>query len=59
MGFIFKALISILRIVAVADLSDPLPQLDAWLLTLSIISFLAFSMSLKKDHDMIVVCKLA
>lgn len=59
MWLIVKALISAAVIVAVAELSSRMPRLGALLLTLPIISILAFIMSWNKDHDMIAISKLA
>lgn len=59
MWLIVKALISAAVIVAVAELSSRMPRLGARLLTLPIISILAFIMAWNKDHDMIAISKLA
>ncbi|QDV44528.1 hypothetical protein Enr13x_43940 [Stieleria neptunia] len=59
MWLIVKALISAAVIVAVAELSSRMPRFGALVLTLLIISMLAFIMSWNKDHDMIAISKLA
>jgi hypothetical protein len=56
---IVKALISAAVIVAVAELSNRMPRLGALLLTLPIISILAFIMTWSKDHDVVAISKLA
>jgi hypothetical protein len=59
MWLVVKALISATVIVAVAELSARMPRLGALLLTLPIISILAFIMTWNKYHDMNTIAKLA
>lgn len=56
---IIKAFISAAVIVAVSELSRRLPRLGALLLTLPIVSVLAFVMSWQRDHDLAAISKLA
>ena len=56
---ITKALISAAVIVAVSEISRRLPRLGALLLTLPIVSVLAFVMSWQRDHDLAAISKLA
>ncbi|TWT97250.1 DUF3147 family protein [Neorhodopirellula pilleata] len=59
MWLIVKALISAAVIVAVAELSSRMPRLGALLLTLPIISILAFIMTWNNEHDIATIAKLA
>lgn len=56
---IVKALISAAVIVAVAEISGRMPRLGALLLTLPIVSILAFIMAWNKDHEMSTITQLA
>lgn len=56
---IVKALISAVVIVAVAEISGRVPRLGALLLTLPIVSILAFIMTWNKDHEMSTITQLA
>ncbi|WP_145171074.1 DUF3147 family protein [Rubripirellula lacrimiformis] len=56
---IVKALISAAVIVAVAEIAGRMPRLGALLLTLPIISILAFIMTWNKEHDMNSIAALA
>ena len=59
MSLIIKALISAAVIVAVAELSSRMPRLGALLLTLPLVSILAFIMTWNKDHEMTTITTLA
>ena len=59
MVLIVKALISVAVIVAVAELSSRMPRLGALLLTLPLVSILAFIMTWNKDHEMATITLLA
>ena len=54
-----KAAISAAVIVAVAELSQRFPRLGALLLTLPIVSILAFVMSWQQQHDLPAISRLA
>ena len=56
---IVKAQISAVVIVAVAEISGRVPRLGALLLTLPIVSILAFIMTWNKDHEMSTITQLA
>jgi len=56
---IFKALISAVVIVAVAEIAGRMPRVGALLLTLPIVSILAFVMAWNKEHDMNTIAGLA
>ncbi|WP_442508822.1 DUF3147 family protein [Novipirellula sp. SH528] len=56
---IVKALISAAVIVAVAEIAGRMPRVGALLLTLPIISILAFVMTWNKEHDMSSIAALA
>ncbi len=56
---IFKTLISAVVIVAVAEIAGRMPRVGALLLTLPIVSILAFVMTWNKDHDMHTIARLA
>ncbi|WP_146537088.1 DUF3147 family protein [Rubripirellula reticaptiva] len=56
---IVKALISAAVIVAVAEIAGRMPRLGALLLTLPIISILAFIMTWNKEQDMNSIATLA
>ncbi len=56
---IVKALISAIVIVAVAEIAGRMPRLGALLLTLPVVSILAFVMTWNKDHDMTNIAGLA
>ena len=56
---IVKSLISAVVIVAVAEISGRVPRLGALLLTLPIVSILAFIMTWNKDHEMSTITQLA
>jgi len=56
---ILKALISAVVIVAVAEIAGRMPRVGALLLTLPIMSLIAFVMTWNKDHDMTVIASLA
>jgi integral membrane sensor domain MASE1 len=56
---ITKALISAAVIVAVAEVADRFPRLGALLLTLPLISVLAFIMTWSKQGDMNTISQLA
>ena len=56
---IFKALISAAVIVAVAEIAGRAPRLGALLLTLPIVSIIAFIMTWNKGHDMTAISQLA
>ncbi len=56
---IIKALISAVVILAVAEIAGRMPRLGALLLTLPIISILAFIMAWNKEHDMSKIAALA
>jgi hypothetical protein len=59
MWLIVKALISAAVIVAVAEISGRMPRLGALLLTLPLVSILAFIMTWNKDHEMTTITSLA
>ena len=54
-----KATISAAVIVAVAELSHRFPRLGALLLTLPLVSILAFVMSWQQQHDLPAISRLA
>ncbi len=54
-----KAIISAAVIVAVAEVSGRFPRVGALLLTLPIVSILAFVMTWNKEHDMTSIAQLA
>ncbi len=54
-----KAAISAAIIVTVAEISGRFPRIGAVLLTLPLVSILAFSMMWLKDHDLPSVARLA
>ena len=54
-----KATISAAVIVAVAELSHRFPRLGALLLTLPVVSVLAFVMSWQQNHDLPAISRLA
>ena len=56
---IVKTLISAVVIVAVAEIAGRMPRVGALLLTLPIVSILAFVMTWNKDHDMNTIASLA
>jgi hypothetical protein len=56
---IIKALISAIVIVAVAEIAGRMPRVGALLLTLPIVSIIAFVMTWGKDHDMNTIASLA
>ena len=56
---LMKATISAAVIVAVAELSHRYPRLGALLLTLPIVSILAFVMSWQQQHDLPAISRLA
>jgi hypothetical protein len=56
---IVKALISAIVIVAVAEIAGRMPRVGALLLTLPVVSILAFIMTWNKDHDMNTIAGLA
>jgi hypothetical protein len=56
---ILRVLIAAVTIVAVAELSKRYPRYGALLLSLPIVSILAFAMSWYQHHDMVAISKLA
>jgi hypothetical protein len=56
---IFRVAIAAVTIVAVAELSKRYPRYGALLLSLPIVSILAFAMSWYQHHDMVAISKLA
>lgn len=56
---IVKAAISAAVIVAVAELSHRYPRLGALLLTLPVVSIIAFVMSWEQHHDLPAISRLA
>lgn len=54
-----KALIAVAVIVGVSEISQRFPRWGALLLTLPIVSILAFVMSWQKDHDLPAIARLA
>lgn len=56
---IVKATISAAVIVAVAEIAGRTPRLGALLLTLPIVSIIAFIMTWNKNHDMEIISHLA
>ena len=56
---IIKAVVSAAIIVAVVEVSRRLPRVGALLLTLPIVSILAFVMSWWQHHDLAAIAKLA
>ncbi len=56
---IFRVAIAAVTIVAVAELSKRYPRYGALLLSLPIVSILAFAMSWHQHHDMVAISKLA
>lgn len=56
---IFRVMIAAAIIVAVAELSNRLPRLAALLLTLPLVSILAFIMSWMQHHDLPTISRLA
>ena len=54
-----KTLISAVVIVGVAEVAGRMPRVGALLLTLPIVSILAFVMTWNKDHDMNTIASLA
>ena len=56
---IVKALISAAIIVAVSELASRMPRLGALLLTLPLLSILAFIMTWNKKHEMATITSLA
>lgn len=54
-----KALIAVAVIVGVSEISQRFPRWGALLLTLPIVSILAFVMSWQKDHDLPAISRLA
>lgn len=56
---VIKTLIAAAIIVAVSEVSQRLPRLGAILLTLPIISLIAFVMSWQRNHDLPAISRLA
>ena len=56
---VIKTLIASAIIVAVSEVSQRLPRLGAILLTLPIISLIAFVMSWQRSHDLPAISRLA
>lgn len=56
---IVKVIMSAVLIVAVSEISNQMPRLGALLLSLPLISILAFIMTWNKSHDMATISKLA
>ncbi|MEO8270558.1 MAG: DUF3147 family protein [Aureliella sp.] len=56
---IVKILISAIVILAVSEVAGRMPRVGALLLTLPIVSILAFIMTWNKDHDMTTIAGLA
>ena len=54
-----RALISAAVVVAVAEVSKRLPRLGALLLTLPVVSVIAFVTAWTKDHDLPAISRLA
>lgn len=59
MRYIFQVLISAVILVTVAEISQRLPRLGALLLTLPIVSILAFVMAWNRFHDLAAISRLA
>lgn len=56
---IFKAVLSAIIIVVVSEIADRLPRLGALLLTLPIVSIIAFIMTWTRDRQIEVIMNLA
>ena len=56
---IVKTLISAVVIVTVAEIAGRAPRLGALLLTLPVVSIIAFIMTWNKSHDMFTISQLA
>ena len=56
---IIKTIISAVVIVTVAEIAGRVPKLGALLLTLPIVSIIAFIMTWNKNHDMSTISQLA
>ena len=54
-----KILIAALILAAVTNLAPRFPRLGAFVLTLPIVSMLAFILTWQKDHDLAVISRLA
>ncbi len=58
-GLAIKAVVAAIIIVSVSELANRLPRLGALLLSLPIVSILAFIMTWNKQHDMNAIGSLA
>jgi hypothetical protein len=56
---VVKVIISAILIVVVSEIANQMPRLGALLLTLPLISIIAFIMTWSKSHDMVAISKLA
>lgn len=56
---LIRAVIAAVIVVLVSEVSNRSPRLGALLLTLPIVSILAFGMSWQKDHDLAGISRLA
>jgi len=54
-----KVIISAILIVVVSEFANQTPRLGALLLTLPLISIIAFIMTWSRSHDMVAISKLA
>lgn len=59
MMLLIRAAIAAVIVVLVSEVSNRLPRLGALLLTLPIVSILAFVMTWQRDHDLAAISKLA
>src|SRR5262245_45736760 len=59
MAFLVRAVVAGLIVGLVAEVSNRSPRLGAFLLTLPIVSILAFIMTWLRNHDLVGVSKLA
>src|SRR5882724_2997600 len=59
MEFLIRAVVAGLIVALVAEVSNRSPRLGAFLLTLPIVSILAFVMAWQRNHDIASISKLA
>jgi hypothetical protein len=59
MAFLIRAVVAGLVVALVAEISNRSPRLGAFLLTLPIVSILAFVMAWQRNHDLMSISKLA
>lgn len=59
MAIFIRAILAAIVVVLVAEVSNRSPRLGALLLTLPVVSILAFVMTWQRDHDLAHISKLA